>query len=260
MLCHMDPTGDWLTVKQLADLAGVSTRTLHYYDEIGLLRPRRIAANGYRQYDRPALFRLQQIRFYRVLGLSLDQIRSILDQPGYDPLQALHRHRQALQSEADRLRTLLATLDKTILHMEGKTRMSNDELFTGFTPEQEQAHEAEARRRWGDEKVSESARRWKSTSQADRQRILNEGGAIYLELNANLARDPGSPEVQALIGRWHQHLRYFYEPTPEILRGLGTAYATDPAFADFFARFDAALPEFMQRAIDIYCDRLEGAT
>jgi DNA-binding transcriptional MerR regulator len=255
----MDSTGDWLTVKQLADLAGVSTRTLHYYDEIGMLRPTRIAANGYRQYDHPALLRLQQIRFYRELGIGLDQTRSILDRPGYDPLQALYRHRQALQSEADRLHTLLATLDKTILHIEGKARMSDDELFTGFTPEQEQAYEAEARRHWGDEKVSESARRWKATSQADRQRILNEGGAIYRELDAHRARDPESPEVQALIGRWHEHLRNFYEPTPEILRGLGAAYAADPAFADFFARFDAALPGFMHQAIEIYCDRLEGA-
>jgi DNA-binding transcriptional MerR regulator len=252
----MSDEQSWLTVKQLANLAGVSTRTLHYYDEIGLLRPTQVAANGYRRYDHQALLRLQQIRFYRELGLGLDPIRQILDQPGFDPMQALQAHRQALLVEADRLRMLLATLDKTILHLKGETMMSNQELFAGFTPEQEQAYEDEARRRWGDEKVTESSRRWKAYSEAERQSILNEGGAIYLELNKHLADDPASAEVQALVARWHQHLRYFYDPTPEILRGLGGAYASDPAFAEFFARFDPALPIFLHQVIDIYCDHL----
>jgi DNA-binding transcriptional MerR regulator len=252
----MGDRSEYISVKQLASLAGVSSRTLHYYAEIGLLRPTRIAANGYRQYDRRAALRLQQIRFYRELGLGLDPIRQILDQPGFDTMQAPQAHRQALLVEADRLRMLLATLDKTILHLKAETMMSNQELSAGFTPEQEQAYEDEARRRWGDEKVTESSRRWKAYSEAERQSILNEGGAIYLELNKHIAGDPASAEVQALVARWHQHLRYFYEPTPEILRGLGGAYAADPAFAEFFARFDPALPAFLHQAIDIYCDRL----
>jgi len=256
MLGPMSDEQSWLTVKQLASLAGVSSRTLHYYDEIGLLLPTQVAANGYRQYDHQAVLRLQQIRFYRELGLGLDRIRQILDQPGFNPLHALETHRQALQAEANRLSRLLITLDKTIQHMEGKGTMTHQELFAGFTPEQEQAYEAEARRRWGDEKVTESSRRWKSYGAEERQRILNEGGAIYLELNAHLTGDPAAPEVQALIARWHQHLRRFYEPTPEILRGLATAYSGDPAFAAFFARFDPALPDFLHQAIDVYCDRL----
>lgn len=259
MLGPMSDKQSWLTVKQLASLAGVSPRTLHYYDEIGLLHPTQIAANGYRQYDRQAALRLQQIRFYRELGLSLDQIRQILDRPGFDPLHALEAHRQTLLVEADRLRMLLATLDKTILYLKGKTTMSNQELFAGFTPEQEQAYEAEARRRWGDEHVTESSRRWKSYNAEERQRILNEGGAIYLELDRHITDDPASPEVQALVARWHQHLHHFYEPTPEILRGLGGVYASDPAFAEFFARFDPALPAFLHQAIDVYCDRLMAA-
>ena len=256
MLLPMGDTSEYLSVKQLARLAGVSTRALHYDDEIGLLHPTRIAANGYRQYDRRAALRLQQIRFYRELGLSLDQIRQILGQPSFDSRQALQMHRLVLQADADRLRILLATLDKTILHLEGKTTMTNAELFTGFTPEQEQAYEAEARRRWGDEQVTESSRRWKAYSAEERQRILNEGGAIYLELNAHLADDPAAAPVQALIAHWHQHLRYFYEPTPEILRGLGGAYAEDPTFAEFFARVDPALSDFLHHAIEIYCDHL----
>jgi len=252
----MNRSGEWHTAKQLAQLAGITPRTLHYYDEIGLLRPTRLAANGYRRYDHQAVLRLQQIRFYRELGLGLDPIRQILDQPGFDPIHALETHRLALQADMNRLNRLLVTLDKTIEHMEGKRTMTHDELFSGFSPEQEQAYEDEARRRWGDEKVTESSRRWKAYSEAERQRILNEGGAIYLELNKHLTDNPASPEVQALVARWHQHIRYFYEPTPEILRGLGGAYASDPAFAEFFARFNPALPAFLHLAIDVYCDRL----
>ncbi len=255
----MSEAEEYHAVKQLATMAGVSTRTLHYYDEIGLLRPTRVAPNGYRQYGRQAVLRLQQIRFYRELGLSLGQTRQILDQPGFDRRQALALHRRALQAEVARLQTLLATLDKTILYLEGKATMSNEELFTGFTPEQEQAYEADARRRYGDEVVAESSRRWKGYDAEERQRILQDGGSIYHELTGHLADDPASPQVQALIARWHQHLRYFYEPTPEILRGLGGAYAEDPAFAEFFARLDPGLPAFLHRAIEVYCDRLDPA-
>lgn len=232
---------------------------LHYYGEIGVLRPTRFAPNGCHQYGREAVLRLQQIRFYRELGLGREQIRQILDQPGFDRRQALALHRQALQAEVARLQTLLASLDKTIHYLEGMVAMMNKELFTGFTPEQEQAYEAEARRRYGDELVAESSRRWKGYGAGERQRILQEGSFIYHELNGQLAHDPASPLVQALIARWHQHLRYFYEPTPEILRGLGGAYAEDPAFAEFFARFDPALPGFLRQSIDIYCDRLDPA-
>jgi DNA-binding transcriptional MerR regulator len=97
------------TVKQLADLAGVSPRKLHYYDEIGLLKPSSVGENGYRYYDEEAALRMQQIRYHRELDVSLGEIRTILDAPGFDVRLALRSHRRALQARAERLNGLLQT-------------------------------------------------------------------------------------------------------------------------------------------------------
>src|SRR5438552_18719729 len=108
-----------LTVKRLSKLAGVSVRTLHFYDEIGLLRPGRVGANGYRYYGQAALLRLQQILFYKELGLSLEEIADVLDQPGFDVAQALVAHRRALTERVGRLRRLIETVDQTTAYLKG---------------------------------------------------------------------------------------------------------------------------------------------
>jgi hypothetical protein len=99
----------------------------------------------------------------------------------------------------------------------------------------------------------ESSRRWKAYTAERKAEILAEAGAIYEEAAAHLEQAPESPAVQALIGRWHQNLRHFYEPTPDILRGLGQTYSNDPEFAAFFAKIDARLAGFMTEAIEVYC-------
>jgi DNA-binding transcriptional MerR regulator len=125
------------TVKQLADLAEVSGRTLHYYDEIGLLKPSAVGANNYRYYDDDALFRLQQILFFREMGLELQQIKAILDDPGFDRVTALQTHRQQLQTKIERLQTLIQTVDSTIMHLMGEVNMSKKKIFQGFSTEKQ---------------------------------------------------------------------------------------------------------------------------
>ncbi len=245
------------TVKQLSDLAGVSIRTLHYYDEIGLLQPSSVGENGYRYYADEAMFRLQQILFFRELDFSLSEIKAIMDQPGFDRLGALHSHRKALHDKVRRLNTLIQTVDKTILHMSGEVEMSKKQLFAGFTPEEEKHYEQQAREKYGDEQVSASYKRWNSYSPQKKQQIMEEGKAIYTDLAAHLGNDPTSSDVQQIITRWHQHLRYFYEPTVEILRGLGQLYVDSPDFANRFRELHPNLPEFMQQAIMHYCAGLQ---
>lgn len=245
------------TVKQLASLTGISARALHYYDQIGLLKPTLYESNGYRRYDQEAVYRLQQILFYKELGLCLEKIREIIDQPGFDPLRALEDHKKALRRRQERLDALIHTIDQTILHLKGQTAMSNKQMFEPFTEQQQKEYEEEAAERWP-EPYTESARRWKSYTEADKQRIGDEGNAIYTDMVAALDQDPGSEAVQNIVRRWHQHLRYFYEPSVEILRGLGRMYLDDPRFAATFARIHPDLAAFHQRAIDIYCDRLQG--
>ena len=120
------------TVKQLADLAGVSIRTLHYYDEIGILKPSSYGENGDRYYDEQAVLRLQQILFFRELDFSLDDVKDILDQPEFDVLHALREHRQALEQKVTRLNRLINTVDNTISHLKGELEMSQKSFFEGF--------------------------------------------------------------------------------------------------------------------------------
>src|SRR5579859_5875851 len=167
-----------LTVKRLSKLAGVSVRTLHFYDEIGLLRPGRVGANGYRYYGQPALLRLQQILFYKELGLSLEEIAEVLDQPEFDVATALEDHRRALEQRLGRLRRLIDTVDRTIAYLKGDTNMDNQELFAAFSDEQQAEYEKEAEARWG-QGVRDSARKWKAYSAAQKAQIKTEGEAVY---------------------------------------------------------------------------------
>lgn len=245
------------TVRQLADLAGVTARTLHHYDDIGLLRPPRDPRNGYRLYDRPALLRLQQILFFRELGLSLEDILAVLDQPTFDLLAALETHRQALLGRRQRLDRLIETVDHTIDHLKGRYDMANKDLFAGFSEEEEKRYTEEARQRWGDtEEFRESQRRYAKLTPLEKQRMMDEGNVIYRDAIAAMQIGPGSPEAQEVISRWRQHLRYFYEPSKEMLLGLGDLYNDDPRFAENFTKMHPDLASFMREAIQIYCQSL----
>jgi hypothetical protein len=134
--------------------------------------------------------------------------------------------------------------------------MNTRELFTGFTEEQQKEYEEEAARRWDPKTVAESSRRWRGYSKEQKEKIGAEAIAIYDDLLAHMDKGYDSPEVQQAIGRWHQHIRYFYEPTVDILRGLGQGYAEDPQFAAFYRKMHPDMPEFLRQAITYYCERL----
>jgi DNA-binding transcriptional MerR regulator len=245
------------TVNQLSRLAGISRRTLHYYDEIGLLPPTELRANGYRYYDDAALLRLQQILFYRELDLPLEQIREILDDPKFDTISALQIHRREMQAKIERLETLIGTVDRTILHIIGEVDMKDKKnIFEGFSEEKQREYEAQAVELWGDT-VKESTRLWNSYSEAEKKAILEEAGEIYQAITANMERGPQSPEIQAQLARWHANLRFFYEPSIEVLAGLGQMYHDHPDFNATFTAIHPDLPAFLKEAIAHYVDVLE---
>ena len=247
------------TVKQLAGIAGVSARTLRFYDQCGLLKPASYGENRYRYYGEAEVLRLQQIRFYRELDLSLDAIRAILDRPDFDVAGALRAHRRALGARAGRLQTLIRTIDHTLDYMEGTRIMGAHDLFAGFDEATQRRYEAEAAQRWGTERVTASRQRWDSYTKEQQAAIFAEGEGIYRAIIARIADDPASAAVQEAIGRWHQHLRHFYEPTPETLLGLGRGYEGDPAFAAFLGKMHPDLPGFLRRAIEHYCRDLAAS-
>jgi DNA-binding transcriptional MerR regulator/quercetin dioxygenase-like cupin family protein len=121
------------TVKQVAKMSGVSVRTLHFYDETGLLKPTRHAANGYRLYGEPQLLVLQQILFYREIGFELKQIKEVLGRADFEKVAALQSHRKVLEKKLARTNTLIATIDKTIRHLKGTKKMKGEEMFVGFS-------------------------------------------------------------------------------------------------------------------------------
>src|SRR5262245_50006503 len=138
------------TVKKLAGMSGVSVRTLHFYDEVGLLKPAFVGANGYRFYEEPQLLMLQQILFYRELGFELKQIKRILSRPDFDKVAALKSHRKVLRKNLANTRKLIQNIDKTIEHLKGTKKMKNQELFVGFNPEEQARHEQYLIDRYGE--------------------------------------------------------------------------------------------------------------
>lgn len=246
------------TVKQLSDLAGVSVRTLHYYDEIGLLAPTATNQNGYRSYDENALLRLQQVLFYREMGVGLLQIKAILDDPAFDPLEALQSHRAELEKRISRLQQLIHTVDTTLMHLGGEALTSRKQLFTAFSEEKQRQYEREIAEKYGESEVQESVRNWYAYSEEKKATIQAEGSAIYHDLTTAMQRgiQPNTPEIAAIMARWHQHLRHFYEPTPEILRGLGHMYNQHPDFVASFRQFHPDLPPYLERAVEHYVDTL----
>lgn len=121
------------TVKQVAQMSHVSIRTLHFYDEMGLLKPAYYGTNGYRFYEEEQLLILQQILFYRELGFELKRIKQVLGRTNSEKMTALESHRKVLETESGRIRTLIDTIDKTISHLKGTTKMKSEDLFTGFS-------------------------------------------------------------------------------------------------------------------------------
>ncbi|HYE45418.1 MAG TPA: MerR family transcriptional regulator [Caulobacter sp.] len=249
------------TVAEVARLSGVSVRTLHHYDAIGLLKPARVGANGYRLYGREELLRLQQILFHRELKFPLEAIKAVLAAPGFDRLAALRRQRAALAKEAARYRKLLRTLDATLADLEGETSMNERDLFGGFSPEKQAEHEAWLTDRYGEDartKIAGSKAKMKDWSKTDLEALKAEGEAIEQAmgraLQDGLPVDSGA--VRALMARRHAWVARSWPspPTAQAFAGLGALYLEHP---EFTARYEAIVPglaEYLAEAMRSYAE------
>lgn len=186
------------TIKEIANLAGVTTRTLRYYDEIGLLNPAVIGDNGYRYYDQKSLMKLQQILFFRELDVPLNDIQLIVSRPDFNILQALEEHRLSLQEKALRLEKLIETIDNTMETIKGGRSMIAEDYFAGFDESQ---YKAEARESWGKtSKYAESQKKWASYSKEKKEAIKTEGERLTRRMvSENPAASPDDPDVQAVV-------------------------------------------------------------
>ena len=241
------------SVHQLADLAGVSVRTLHHYDEIGLLRPSLRSSAGYRFYRRSDLLRLQQILFFKELDLPFDQIRSILDDPKFDAVESLRQQRQLLMGKVRRTEQLLRTIDQTITSMtEGHMPLTDEELYEGFTPEQAARYEREADEMYDAEVVRESRQRVRALSKQQWDGIKQEGGEITKAIAEVADLAPEAPEVQQLIAKHHAWIEHFYPAPADLYEGLGRLYSEHEEFRNFYEQFRPGLADFMRDAMAVY--------
>ena len=246
------------TVQQLAKLAGISVRTLHYYDEVGLLKPSSIKKNGYRQYEEPELLQLQQILFFRELEFPLEEIKQILAAPHFDMRSALEDHRKLIELKKKRLTGLIKTIDKTIEKLDSKNSMTDDELYGSFSKEEAEQYAEEAKQRWGHtDAYKQSQQRVAKMTKDDWTKLNEKNAKITEELVAAMAHGSKSAEAQAAIAKHYDALRAFYEPNPEMYRGLGSMYVDDPRFKAFYEKIAPGMAVFMRDAMGAYADTIE---
>jgi DNA-binding transcriptional MerR regulator len=243
------------TVRQVARMAGVTVRTLHHYDDIGLLVSSARSAAGYRLYAEKDLLRLQQILFFRELDFPLEQIGEILDDPNFDQVRALESHRRMLRERVGRLERLLRTIDGTITRLtEGQMGLTDEELYAGFTKEQAERYRREAREQYGTAVVEESEQRARKMSKEQWQAVGAEGEAVTRELADLMERAPGDPEVQALVARHYAWVVHFWTPTAEAYAGLGQLYVEHPEFRAHYEKYRPGLADFMHSAMVYYSE------
>ena len=246
------------TVNKLAKLSGVTVRTLHFYDEIGLLKPAYVGENSYRYYEEEQLLLLQQILFFKELGFELKQIQEILKQSDFNKLQALRVHAHTVQKRMEKLTMLAQTIDKTINYLEGKQTMTNKEMYYGFSEEQQQEYERYLIKRHGKDitkQIAESKNNVKHWHQDDWQKVGKAFDAICTDLTALLSKKyaVGAPEVQAVIARHYAWIKQFWTPNRESYAGLGISYR-EPEWQPRFAPYHADLAEFLAQAMKVFAD------
>jgi DNA-binding transcriptional MerR regulator len=245
-------------VSDVSELAGVSVRTLHHYDDLGLLVPRGRTDAGYRLYDDEDLLRLQQILLGRELGLSLEEIRHSLDDPQFDRKRALLAQRAELLARAKQTDAMLRAVDAALRHLDQQANaplqqgdaMDLKQIFDGFEPSE---HEEEAEQRWGDtDAFAESKKRTQRYTKEDWQRLAAEQAALYGDAFAALqaGQSPADPEVMALAEGHRQLIdRWFYPCHHAMHRGLADMYEQDSRFAGNIDKYGAGLTPFLAAAI-----------
>jgi DNA-binding transcriptional MerR regulator len=238
------------TVGEVAELTGVTVRTLHHYDELGLLLPSDRSEAGYRLYSYEDLARLQEILIWRALGFALSEIQALLDDPAHDRRTALERQRKLVGRELQRLGGLAVAIDAAIAAESHRTRMKETSMFEGFDPA---LYQDETRERWGHtDAYRESARRARGYGEADWAAIRRESEEIVGRL-ASLMR-AGAPadseDARALAEGHREHIsRWFYPCTLQMHRGLGEMYVADERFARVYDQEAPGLAQYFHDAI-----------
>jgi DNA-binding transcriptional MerR regulator len=238
---------------EVAALTGVSVRTLHHYDTIGLLCPDRNAENGYREYSEKDLDLLQQILFFKECGFSLAVIQKLLSSASFDRNKAFALHRSYLLGEKQRIDTMLRTLEKTKKACKGELTMTQEEKFKGFDLT-DNPYKEEARRLWGDEAVDQSNAHIESLTPQGRQEIAKGMHDLFSGLAALRREAPDSDVAQKAMENMYRYFNQNFGNTysPEAFAGLGQMYSSDERFEKNIDQYGEGLSQFLAEAMAVY--------
>ncbi len=248
------------TVRKLAKISGVSVRTLHWYDEIQLLKPSYIDDNGYRYYKEERLLLLQQILFFRELGFKLSDIQKMLKNNDFDKTKALEVHKAKLLENINRQKKLLHTIDTTIMHLKGEYNMQDKELYAGFDQVKQKEYEEYLVKSYGtvaEELIAQSLKRSVNWGSKEWNEIKDTGNKIYAALSEYIKAglSPRDDKVQALIKEHYKMIENFYDVTKDVYTGLAQLYVEHPGFRKFFDAHNTQLPEFIAEAMRVYAQK-----
>ena len=240
-----------MQIKEFAEYTGVSVRTLHYYDEIGLLTPAFVdRSTGYRFYDEKSLFRMQEILFYRELDFSLKRIEEILSSPNYDKSKALNEQKQLLILKKERLERLISAIDGAV---------KGENVMTAFDNSEFEKYKAEAKEKWGKtDAYKEHAERTKHYSKQKWNDLAEGMDHIMAEFACCMRKgeSPDSTEAQTLVKSLQNHItENYYVCTNEILAGLGQMYVADERFTNNIDKHADGTAAFICEAIAVYCGK-----
>lgn len=249
------------TINALAKLSGVSTRTLRYYDEIELLKPERVADNGYRIYGQVQVDMLQQILFYRELGMSLKEIKTIIVSEDFDKRAALEDHLNLLTNKKIKIENLINNVKKTIQSIEGETIMSNEEKFECFKKQyisdNEKHYGKEIREKYGEDSINSSNQKVLNMSREQWQNQENLSNQIAELLKQALKRkDPSCDEAQKACELHREWICMFWKDgmySKEAHIGLAEMYVQDERFKEYYEKIGEGCAKFFRDAINIYC-------
>ncbi|CAK7010103.1 MerR family transcriptional regulator [Tissierella sp. P1] len=250
------------TVQRLANLAGISSRTLRYYDEIGILKPARINSSGYRIYSNKEVDRLQQILFYRELDMDLESIKKIVTSVSFDESSALIQHREKLLQKRNQIDLLIANVEKTIALKEGRIKMSDKEKFEGFKQkmisDNEERFGKEAREKYGDEQVDKSNKMLRNMTEEQYKELQKLGSNVIETLKlAYDTKNPGGELAQKAVDLHRQWLSYFWDSyTKEAHANLAQMYVEDERFKEYYDKEQPGLAEFLRDAVSIYANMI----
>jgi len=249
------------SINKLSKLAGISTRTLRYYDEIGLLKPKRISSSGYRIYGKDEVELLQHILFFKELGFDLQTIKQIIADPNFDKKQALLSHREKLLERQKQIEMLIQNVNKTLDNLERRTEMTDTERFMGFKKEKlnenDQKYGEEIRNKYGDETVKKANQKFMNLTEEEfleqeqlSQTILETLKAAYK------TGDPNSELAQSCAKMHKKWLMYFWDHySPEMHANLAKMYVDDERFTAFYDKEQPGLAKFLCEAIQIYTNQ-----